>query len=70
MKETPVGRFRRWVLLVPFIAILDVPFYNRLTPALFGLPFFYWYQLVWILIAAVLIFLLHRWERREGGDLS
>lgn len=59
---------RRWVLIVPFIAILDVPVYNRLEPALFGLPFFYWYQLAWILIAALLIFSLHRSERSAEDE--
>jgi|BEDMetMinimDraft_2_1075160.scaffolds.fasta_scaffold01545_3 hypothetical protein len=69
MEKSGRKRWRRWVLIIPFIAILDVPFYNRMEPELFGLPFFYWYQLAWILIAALIIFLLHRTERREGGEL-
>jgi hypothetical protein len=41
-------------LLYLFIAIvaLWVPFYNRVEPTLFGIPFFYWFQTVWILAAA------------------
>ena len=42
------------LLLVPFVAILWVPFYASGEPALFGFPFFYWYQFLWILISAVL----------------
>lgn len=42
------------LLLVPFIAILWVPSYASADPALLGIPFFYWYQFLWILISAVL----------------
>jgi hypothetical protein len=36
-----------WSLLlaVPVLAVLWPPLYNRADPHLFGLPFFYWYQL-------------------------
>jgi hypothetical protein len=50
-----------WILLLlPFIGLLWVPFYNFLEPALFGFPFFYWYQLVWVPISSVLIWLVYR----------
>jgi membrane protein implicated in regulation of membrane protease activity len=42
------------LLLVPFIAILWVPSYAGATPALAGIPFFYWYQFLWVFISAVL----------------
>ncbi|HEX4533467.1 MAG TPA: DUF3311 domain-containing protein [Rhizomicrobium sp.] len=48
-------RFSYLLLLLPFAALLWVPFYDRADPALFGIPFFYWYQLVWIVLGAVLI---------------
>ena len=47
------------LLLLPFIGLLWVPFYNFLDPALFGFPFFYWYQLAWVLISAVLTALVY-----------
>ena len=60
------GRSRlRWLLLAPFAAMLDVGSYNRIRPALAGIPFFYWYQLLWILIAAAIIFLVYQRERDE-----
>ena len=37
-----------WLLLLPFIGLLWVPFYNQRDPILFGFPFFYWYQLAWV----------------------
>ena len=30
------------------------PFYNRIQPEWHGIPFFYWYQLLWVIISAVL----------------
>lgn len=29
-----------------------VPFYNRIEPAWHGIPFFYWFQIAWIVVAA------------------
>lgn len=47
------------LLLVQFIAVLWPPFYNRVEPALIGMPFFYWYQLSWVVIGAVLTAIVH-----------
>jgi hypothetical protein len=45
-----------WYLLflVQFIAVLWPPFYNSAEPYWMGVPFFYWYQLLWVLISAVI----------------
>jgi hypothetical protein len=48
------------LLLLPFIGLLWVPFYNFLEPSLFGFPFFYWYQLAWVPVCSLLIWLVHR----------
>ena len=47
---------RGWylLLLVQFVAVLWPPFYNRDEPRFIGMPFFYWYQLLWVVIAALL----------------
>ena len=39
-----------WYLLflVQFVAVLWPPFYNKAEPSWIGLPFFYWYQLLWV----------------------
>jgi Protein of unknown function (DUF3311) len=44
-----------WYLLfvVLFFVALWVPLYNRVEPTLLGMPFFYWFQLVLILVGAV-----------------
>jgi hypothetical protein len=43
-----------WLLIVPAAALAFPSFYSRPTPALFGFPFFYWYQIAWILFSGVL----------------
>jgi hypothetical protein len=58
MNDRPTRQdgWSRWYLLfiVQFVAVLWVPFYNRAEPTLAGMPFFYWYQLLWVIISAVL----------------
>jgi hypothetical protein len=51
----------RWLLLIlPYPGLLIVALYNRATPELFGFPFFYWYQLIWVPITSVLIYIVYR----------
>jgi hypothetical protein len=57
----------RILLLAPFVGLLWVPFYNFQEPALFGFPFFYWYQLAWVPITSVLIWLVHRARPRDDA---
>jgi len=38
------------LLLIPFVALLYPPFYAGLTPRLAGIPFFIWYQFLWVVI--------------------
>lgn len=57
---------RRWlplVLVIPFIALLWVPLYNRAQPAIAGFPFFYAWQFAWVVLAALLTWAVHRWWR-------
>jgi hypothetical protein len=50
-----------WILLLlPFIGLLWLPFYNQATPELLGFPFFYWYQLLWVPVTAFLIWVVFR----------
>jgi hypothetical protein len=42
------------LFLVQVIAVIWPAFYNKVEPSWIGLPFFYWYQLLWVLIGAVL----------------
>jgi hypothetical protein len=42
-------------VVAPFVAMLWIASYNRETPRLLGFPFFYWYQLTWVVITALLM---------------
>ena len=55
----------RRLLILPFVGLLWVPFYNGALPALGGLPFFYWYQLAWVPLTSALIWVVYRSERHE-----
>jgi hypothetical protein len=54
----------RWLLVIPFVAVLWVPFYNGVEPRLWSIPLFYWYQLVWVLLSTVLIGIVYLAERK------
>ncbi|WP_233233697.1 DUF3311 domain-containing protein [Bordetella sp. LUAb4] len=58
----------RILLLLPFFGLLWVPFYNQATPELFGFPFFYWYQLLWVPVTAALTWIAFRATRNEGDE--
>ena len=47
---------RYFLLLLPCIAALAVPFYNSIEPELFGFPFFYWFNLVLVPVSVVFIY--------------
>ncbi|HET7922178.1 MAG TPA: DUF3311 domain-containing protein [Gammaproteobacteria bacterium] len=53
-----MSRWKRtaWVaglFAVTYVPVLWVGLYNRIQPELFGIPFFYWFQFVWIIVTAV-----------------
>ena len=50
-----------WYLLLvpPVIAMAWVSSYNTVEPMIGGVPFFYWYQLLWIPVSAVLTFIVY-----------
>jgi FtsH-binding integral membrane protein len=56
-----------WYLLLvaPFVAMFWVSSYNRVDPAWGGVPFFYWYQLLWIPIGAGLTLIVYFATRRS-----
>ena len=53
----------RLLLLAPFVAMMWVSSYNSLTPTFAGIPFFYWYQLLWVIIGAALTGIVYLVER-------
>jgi dolichyl-phosphate-mannose--protein O-mannosyl transferase len=41
-----------WLLLLPIVLPLITVIYNRESPHLFGWPFFFWFQVMFTLLAA------------------
>jgi hypothetical protein len=62
--RTPVN----WLLLVPVLLVIWPPLYNRTDPTLFGIPFFYWFQLAVIPIGVTCTILVYRATARRGND--
>jgi hypothetical protein len=60
-KHSPLA----WLLLIPYIGLLWVPFYNSMEPKLLGFPFFYWYQLLWVPITSFITWLVYRKMRDD-----
>jgi hypothetical protein len=57
-KTARAGRLKHWprlLFLIPVAVVIWVPLYNRLAPELGGIPFFYWFQLAFVLIAACIV---------------
>jgi hypothetical protein len=48
------GGWSWWYLLfvLEFVVALWPPFYNKAEPTLIGIPFFYWFQLLWVFVSA------------------
>jgi membrane protein implicated in regulation of membrane protease activity len=70
---TPVRVVIALCLVAPFVAMLWVGSYAKTDPALIGIPFFYWYQMAWVLISTVLTMIAFKlWQRdqraRRGGE--
>jgi hypothetical protein len=60
------------LLTVAMVGTLWVPIYARSSPKLGPIPFFYWYQLVWVPVVAALCWLCYlllkdRHTSRHGG---
>ena len=65
-RVTPTRIAAAVILLIGIVVPLLVSTYDSADPTLFGFPFFYWYQLLWVFLAAgicVLAFVLLKRER-------
>ncbi|WP_405882380.1 DUF3311 domain-containing protein [Streptomyces sp. NBC_01136] len=65
---TPVRGVIALCLLAPFIAMLWVGSYAKTDPAFIGIPFFYWYQMLWVLISTALTMTAYKLWQRDQRD--
>jgi hypothetical protein len=69
---TAVPRRRRywnWLLAAPLLLLVYPGYYSRLTPELFGFPFFYWYQFTVVVATALLTGVVY-WLTRNPAEES
>ncbi|MEV6976651.1 DUF3311 domain-containing protein [Kitasatospora sp. NPDC093806] len=77
---TPERVLAALALLVPIVAMLWVGSYDKADPEVGGVPFFYWYQLLWVpasaLFTVAAYLLINRDEKarkaartRKAGDV-
>jgi hypothetical protein len=61
------ARPRVWYLLlvVPMFGTLIPPIYNTKDPTLIGIPFFYWYLMLWVPVTVVCMVIITRFTRGE-----
>ncbi len=69
---TPVRVVIALCLFAPFVAMLWVSSYAKTDPQLAGIPFFYWYQMLWVAVSTALTMVAYKlWHRdqraRKGG---
>jgi hypothetical protein len=69
--QSAAGRraHRAWylLLLIPFVGVLWVPFYASAAPQIAGIPYFYWYQFLWVFISAVLTAIVYFVTREDDA---
>jgi len=53
------------MIVIAIVMPLLVPLYAHEDPTLWGIPFFYWYQLLWVFIAAGLLAVAYLLMRNE-----
>jgi Protein of unknown function (DUF3311) len=59
------------LLIAPFVIYLAVPSYAKIKPRIAGFPFFYWWQLIWVVLTAAFIgiaYALTRGTRTASRD--
>jgi hypothetical protein len=54
-----------FLLIVPVIGALLPMLYNFDAPRLGGIPFFYWYQFLWIAVSVAVTTIVYRATRGE-----
>jgi membrane protein implicated in regulation of membrane protease activity len=63
---TPMRVVIALCLIAPFVAMLWVGSYAKTDPAFIGIPFFYWYQMAWVLISTALTMIAFKlWQRDQ-----
>ena len=57
------------LLAIPIAALVIVPIYAKKSPELWGFPFFYWYQLLWVPLSVLVTWSVYRFTTRRRRDV-
>ncbi|CAN2251009.1 DUF3311 domain-containing protein [Bacillus vallismortis] len=55
------------LILLPFVQLALLPLVNRMEPIMFGLPFFHFWLLLWIIITPLCSFGIYQMQKKDGG---
>jgi Protein of unknown function (DUF3311) len=58
-ERRPIWSWWYLLFLAQLVAVLWPPFYNSVEPRFIGIPFFYWYQLLWVIVGAILTVIVY-----------
>ncbi|WP_067434809.1 DUF3311 domain-containing protein [Nocardioides jensenii] len=61
------------LLLIPVVALMWVGSYAKVDPRLWGIPFFFWYQFVWVFLCSAMTYSAHRLvlaARHQSGKVQ
>lgn len=65
------------LLIIPYVGTLWVSSYTSIAPEVWGIPFFYWYQFLWIGIGAAITIVVYLADgsvrsndRGDSGDVA
>ena len=58
------------LLVIPIVVLLWVPHYAKVEPKLFGFPFFFWYQFLWVFICSALTWTAYKLTLSARGLTS
>ncbi len=64
---TPARVIAAVCLFIPFVAMLWVGSYDSVEPTFIGIPFFYWYQMLWVPLATILTCIAYVMVRRDNA---
>jgi len=65
---TPIRVAIGLCLFIPFVALLWVSSYSRIEPTLIGMPFFYWYQMLWVVLSAAMTMIAYKLVKRDNAQ--
>jgi len=63
------SRWWQLLLVLPFLGVLWVPLFNKINPELTGIPFFFWYQSLWVFVTAAITAFVYRKSRPSPAKI-